>query len=197
MSHNNILYSSLVVTTIIFSLTCGNQTIDFSSFPKIDAHVHLRTFAPAFVEQAMEDNFQLFKICTRASSQAYIDEQFKFATYQKENFSNTVSFATTFSMEDWDTPDWQTKIIEGLKKYFAKGAIAVKVWKDIGMTFRDSEGNFIMIDEPSFDPILDLIACEGKTLIAHCGEPKNCYLPLDSMTANNDREYLNRANIID
>jgi predicted TIM-barrel fold metal-dependent hydrolase len=67
--------------------------------------------------------------------------------------------------------------------------VGVKVWKDIGMTFRDSLGNFIMIDDPRFDPVLKFIAKNNKTLIAHIGEPKNCWLPLDSMTVNNDRSY--------
>lgn len=187
--HKVLCFGSVITTSLLFVVGCGNKAIDFSSFPKIDAHVHLRTFNPAFVEQALEDNFRLFTICTKASSRSYIDEQFEFAKYQKDKYANTVSFATTFSMEDWGTPDWQAKVMERLKEDFKQGAIAVKVWKDIGMTFRDNEGNFIMIDDPSFDPIFDFISSEGKTVVAHIGEPKNCWQPLDSMTVNNDREY--------
>ncbi len=30
---------------------------------------------------------------------------------------------------------------------------------------------------------------QNLTLVAHIGEPRNCWLPLDSMTVNNDRKY--------
>jgi predicted TIM-barrel fold metal-dependent hydrolase len=46
-----------------------------------------------------------------------------------------------------------------------------------------------MIDDPRFDPIFRFIAENDKTVIAHIGEPKNCWLPLEEMTVNNDRNY--------
>ena len=188
MSHRSGFLLSIIGACI--GLTCcQNRPIEFDSFPKIDTHVHLRTYDPAFVQQAIHDNFRVLTIMTRSSSQANIDEQYRFAAYMKDNFPKTVFFATTFSMEDWGSPNWQTETIERLTNDFENGAIGVKVWKDIGMTFRDDDGNFIMIDDPGFDPILDFIASEDRTLIAHIGEPKNCWLPLDSMTVNNDRRY--------
>ncbi len=184
------LYYYLVIfAACIIIARCDYKLPDFVSFPKIDAHVHIRTYDPSFTEQAITDNFQFLTIVTRSSGQSFIDEQLKYATFQNNKFPNTVYFTTTFSMEKFGTPGWQDQTINQLKKDFASGAIAVKVWKDIGMTFRDQNGNFIMIDDPRFDPVLDFIASEGKSLVAHIGEPRNCWLPLDSMTVNNDREY--------
>lgn len=57
------------------------------------------------------------------------------------------------------------------------------------MVFRDENGEFIQIDNPKFDPVFDFIAPENKTLIAHIGEPLNCWLPVDSITVDNDRNY--------
>ena len=81
------------------------------------------------------------------------------------------------------------KVIRTLEKDFEEGAVGLKVWKDIGMTFQDSLGNFIFIDDPVFDPIFDFVASQGKPVIAHIGEPKNCWLPMESMTVNNDKSY--------
>ncbi len=69
------------------------------------------------------------------------------------------------------------------------GAIGVKVWKNIGMVERDKDGNFIMIDNARFDPVIDFIRKSGKTLCGHLGEPKNCWLPIEKMTVNNDKQY--------
>jgi predicted TIM-barrel fold metal-dependent hydrolase len=67
--------------------------------------------------------------------------------------------------------------------------VAVKVWKEIGMVLRDPGGRFVMIDDPGFDPVLDHIEKHNKTLVAHIGEPRNCWLPLDAMTVEADRSY--------
>lgn len=92
-------------------------------------------------------------------------------------------------MQGWDEPDWQEKTTAHLKNAFEKGAIGVKVWKNIGMEFKDKNDNFVMIDDSKFDPIFDFIESEGKTLTGHIGEPKDCWLPLDKMMASSNREY--------
>jgi len=190
MLNNNVLYLLILLLALgLVGTHCGKRPLSFETLSKIDSHVHIRTSEPSFIEQAQADNFRLLTIVTCSASQQEIDQQLHFAQFQQEKFPATVAFTTTFSMEGWGTPAWQSRTIERLKKDFEAGAIAVKVWKDIGMTFRDSSGNFIMIDDPAFDPILDFIAAENKTLVAHLGEPKNCWLPLDSMTVNNDRNY--------
>ncbi len=170
-------------------IACKTALPEFESFPKIDAHVHVRTTDPSFLEQAKSDHLQVLTITTRSASLSYIREQLEFAIFQKEIFPATIYYTTTFTMEGFGEEGWRDKVIAGLKKDFDNGAIAVKVWKDIGMTFRDNDSSFIMIDDPRFDPVLDFIAAEGKPLVAHIGEPKNCWLPLDSMTVKSDRSY--------
>ncbi len=168
---------------------CSPKPVDFYSLSKIDAHSHIYTKNPLVMELAKKNNFKWLSVTTESRSQEYIDEQLDFAIYQKENYPNSIWFTTAFSMEDFGKPNWISKTIARLQKDFDNGAIAVKVWKDIGMVFKDEHGKFIMIDDPTFDPVLDFIASQGKTLVAHIGEPKNCWLPVDSMTVNNDKKY--------
>jgi predicted TIM-barrel fold metal-dependent hydrolase len=104
-------------------------------------------------------------------------------------YPDRIAFLATFSMEGFETPGWSDRVIERLKQDFEDGAIGVKVWKDIGMTFRDSLGNFILLDDPRFEPLFSFIASQEKPLLAHIGEPKNCWLPIDSMTVQNDKNY--------
>jgi predicted TIM-barrel fold metal-dependent hydrolase len=71
----------------------------------------------------------------------------------------------------------------------ARGAVAVKVWKNIGMALRDAKGELVMLDDPGFDPVFAHVRAMGLPLIGHLGEPRNCWLPLEEMTTNNDRSY--------
>ncbi len=176
---------------IIFALVLAgcSQQPDFALFPKIDAHAHLETSDDSFVEVLTENNFLLLSLVTRSVSQTLIEEEFRYARDLYKEHPGSIAFATTFSMDGFGEPGWEVRTIEWLKENFDQGAIAVKVWKDIGMTFLDKDSSFIMIDDARFDPIWDFIKSQNKTLVNHVGEPLNCWLPLEEMTVRGDSSY--------
>jgi predicted TIM-barrel fold metal-dependent hydrolase len=170
-------------------LSCSSKEELYDRITKIDAHVHIRTGDPSIMELAKSEGFKFLTINTRSSSQEYIDLQMRYAKGMAEQYPDRLSFIATFSMEGFEEPGWADRVIRKLENDFKDGAIGVKVWKDIGMTFRDTLDNFVFIDDPLFEPILDFISRSGKPVIAHIGEPRNCWLPIDSMTVNNDKNY--------
>ncbi|PWK22533.1 amidohydrolase family protein [Maribacter polysiphoniae] len=179
----------LLLTWMVCSYSCGKKAPRFEDFPKIDAHVHIETADPAVIEFAKKENFKFITLCTGADNQEFIDGQLHPAQAQKTHFPKDFAYTTTFSMEGFDQPGWLEGVIKRLGEDFDQGAIGIKVYKDIGMTFRDSLGNFIMIDDQRFDPIFEYIEKQGKIVVGHLGEPKNCWLPIDSMTVKGDRAY--------
>ena len=166
-----------------------SRTPEFTSFPKIDSHFHLETSDDSFIEIMERNQFKLMTLVTRSAPQPVIQEEFNYAKALYDKYPETIAFATTFSMDGFGEPDWEERTLKWLEKSFNEGAIALKVWKDIGMTFQDKEGNFILIDDPRFDPIFDFVESEGKTLVNHNGEPKNCWLPLSEMTVKGESNY--------
>lgn len=180
---------SLIVTLFIFHACVQNTKDAYLKMPKIDAHVHINTLDSTFLEFAKSQNFRYITLTTGAESTANIRKELGMALYQLKKYPKTIAVATTFTMENFETPAWQQEVLDQLDADFKAGAIAVKIWKDIGMVFRDSLGAFIMIDDPRFDPILDFIESKDKTLVGHLGEPRNCWLPLDSMTVTSDQNY--------
>ncbi len=174
----------------IVSSCTGNKSVPrFEDFPKIDAHVHIQTSNPEIMKFAKTENFRFITLCVMSDSREYIDRQLQFAKAQREQFPQALAYTTTFSMEGFEDPGWLEEVINKLAEDFEEGAMGVKVWKDIGMTFRDSLGNFIMIDDRRLDPIFNFIEEEEKIVVGHLGEPKNCWLPIDSMTVNGDKAY--------
>ncbi len=179
----------LLAYALVFSGCSGSKEDLYHQITKIDAHVHIRTADPSIMEFSRTEGFKFLTINTASSSQERIDMQMGFAKKMNARYSDQISYITTFSMENFQEQGWIERVIQGLQKDFEEGAIGVKVWKDIGMTFRDSLGNFVFLDDPLFEPILNFIAASEKPMIAHIGEPKNCWLPLDSMTVKNDKSY--------
>jgi predicted TIM-barrel fold metal-dependent hydrolase len=166
---------------------CGKE--DFSKMEKIDIHCHISVDRPSFMEQAVVDNFRILTINTDAFLHPNIEEQQEFALKQIKAFPGQLAYLTTFSMKGWDDPNWQQKSIASLEESFKKGAIGVKIWKNIGMVEKDKEGKFIMIDNPKFDSIFNYLEKLNIPVCGHLGEPKNCWLPIEEMTVNNDKKY--------
>jgi hypothetical protein len=162
---------------------------DFAGVAKRDTHVHINTSDPSFIQQAKDDNFSLITVNVDAPHYPPLDEQESLAVSHVASFPGRVTYATTISVKGFNAPGWQEQMTARLIDSFNKGAVAVKFWKNIGMELKAPDGSFVMIDNPKFDPILRLIAHNNRTVIAHLGEPKNCWLPLSDMTTNNDREY--------
>lgn len=164
----------------------------YEDFEKIDAHVHVRDELPPIIDLAKEENFALLTICNHADDQAFIDRQRLSAVKMQGDHLQTLAYVTTFSMERFGEPGWIEETIQKLDEDFRQGTVGVKVWKDIGLSFTDSLGNFIQIDDDRFTPVFEFMAKNNKPLLAHIGEPRNCWLHLDSMTVNNDRDYFSK-----
>ncbi len=163
---------------------------DFSKVKKIDVHVHIDADRSTFVEKAMAYNFRLINVSLEVDD-GWNDVygKYGYGLHQHQSFPKTVDMVTAFAVSDWDDENWEGKVISWLDSCFKQGALGVKVWKNIGMVSRDTAGNLISIDDDRFDPVFRFIRDQGKTLMGHLGEPKNCWLPLDSMTTQNDRRY--------
>ena len=171
-----------------FMVSC-TSSLEFKTFPKIDAHVHLETSDDSFVQVMKDNHFKLISLVTRSEKMEVIRKEFDYAENLHMNHPRTIGFATTISMDGFGGPAWEEETIAWLQESFDRGAIAVKLWKDIGMTFRNADSSFIFIDDPRFDPILDFIEANNKTLTNHTAEPKNCWLPIEDMTVKGDRNY--------
>lgn len=163
---------------------------DFKTVEKIDAHVHINTAQPDYVQQGIEDNFRFITInLDDVNEPPPMEVQQQFALQQVKVFPKRVAYTTTISVRNFNTSNWQQQTIAYLKNSFAKGALAVKIYKVIGMSLRDKNGKLVMIDDPRFDTIFNFIIQNKIPVLGHLGEPKNCWLSLEKMTIKGDRNY--------
>jgi predicted TIM-barrel fold metal-dependent hydrolase len=162
---------------------------DYFKVKKIDIHAHVLTESPDMVEQAKADHFMLVSLNTEVPDEPPIDSQQYYILKLRRQFPDNLFYVTAFETATINQPGWADRQLSYLKNSFDSGALGIKVWKNIGMTIKDKDSNFIMIDNPVFDPIFDYLEQNKIPVIGHIGEPKNCWLPLDQMTTNNDRLY--------
>lgn len=180
----------IVFTAVLFSCSSDYYSIeDFSKVEKIDTHMHLNCADPALTQQARADNFKLLTVNVDVNDYVSVEDQEKFALQQIQQSPDNLQYLTAFTLQNWNSPEWTNEVIARLENSFKQGALGIKLWKNIGMAYKDSADQFIMIDNPRFDPIIEYIIKQDKTVMAHLGEPKNCWLPIEEMTVNNDRSY--------
>ncbi len=193
---NPFVHLLFLLVIVFISEGCNSNTDkdyytaeDFVKIKKIDVHAHQLTSRPDFVEQAIADNFILISLNSEVPDYPPIDSQQNFILQLRRHYPKDLYYVSAFETETINQPGWSDRQLTYLKKSFDSGALGIKVWKNIGMTIKDKDSNFIMIDNPVFDPIFNYLEKNNIPVIGHIGEPKNCWLPLDQMTTNNDRSY--------
>ena len=155
---------------------------DFEKVKKFDTHIHINTEQRAFIRLAKDNNFQFLDIIDDRPFGLPMADQELIAFKHLENYPEQMKVAATFSINDFDKPEWEERTISTLKESIKRGARAVKIWKNIGMDLRDKDGKFVMVDDPRFGKIFDFLVKNGIPVIGHNGEPRDCWKPLDEMT---------------
>ncbi|MDG5766273.1 amidohydrolase family protein [Balneolales bacterium ANBcel1] len=192
----NIFFSRLALLLssglLLLLIGCGDTYYDmndFRSVDKIDAHVHINVDDSPMIIQAREDNIRLVTVNV-GSDEISIYDQKEVALRIRENHSDRVDFLSALPLDHWDNRDaWVQNAMKHVRESRENGAVGIKVWKVIGMELRDEDGSFVQIDDPRFYPIFEYMTEHQMPLMGHIGEPKNCWLPLEEMTVNNDRDY--------
>lgn len=175
--------------------TGGRPSADIDDMKKIDIHTHISTDA-RYLRKVMDElNVKMFTVCNEGLKVERLEAQIQTAMAITRAYPRYYAWATTFGFADMYAPGWSAAVNEILRDHFEKGALAVKVWKEIGMEVKDPSGRFVQIDDPIFDPILDYIARQDKTLLAHIADPVQAWLSFDK-DWQHDRWYTEGETVI-
>jgi hypothetical protein len=148
---------------------------------RIDAHTHCYA-NPAEVALLESLDLKLLNICVAEySHRDWRKEQARPYQRQAADHSQTFAWCTTFDLPElpFKPRDYADRVIQGLQRDFDAGAIACKVWKNIGMELQDADGRYVMVDDSIFEPIFSFLEQSGRPLLTHLGEPLICWRPLD------------------
>jgi predicted TIM-barrel fold metal-dependent hydrolase len=145
----------------------------------IDAHAHVLESDPALTRMLERWNLHIVDILVVDDKDPArgLDRQRAAALAFIHSAHGHASLCTTFDPFRFSQPDFLKTTIDQLNQDFANGAIAVKVWKNVGMELKDSRGHYVMVDDPRLEPIFQDIAAHNKTLIAHQAEPDVAWTP--------------------
>lgn len=86
----------------------------------------------------------------------------------------------------WDChrPDFARRVVSQLQQAKAGGASGLKVFKQLGLGYRNPDGSLIRVDDSRWDPIWRTCGELGMPVIMHTADPSAFFLPID---ATNER----------
>ncbi len=161
----------------------------FTALEKIDAHLHFNVINREVLEAARRRNFSLITVNVDFPEFGPVTDQLATALKLRGMHPQTVRFVGSFSLQNWQSKDWLANTLTQIESDRLKGALAVKIWKNIGMSVRDERGALLFLDDERLDPLFDYLEDNGIVVMMHQGEPKNCWLPIEQMNLRYDREY--------
>jgi predicted TIM-barrel fold metal-dependent hydrolase len=164
--------------------------VSFAAVDPIDAHVHVYTDdlrVSAFLKQYNLHFVDIAVVDDRDPFYKALEPQLQDVLALVRSSGGHTSLCTTFSPYDFEKPGFSQRVIRQLNENFSEGAVAVKIYKTIGMEIKKTGDGYLMPDDPVFKPIYLDIAAHNRTVIAHLGEPTSCWLPPDP--ANVDYGY--------
>src|ERR1700683_3678093 len=151
----------------------------FAALEPIDTHVHAFKADSQFSDLITHLRLNVLDICVPDTHGIYgrLDIETARAKAFIQANQNHARLCVTFDPFGFGQKDFARKTVEQLRREFAQGAVAVKIWKNIGMELKTPDGKYVMPDDPVLEPIYPAIAHDNKTLSAPVAEPSSCWHP--------------------
>ena len=142
--------------------------------------MHIYEDTPGMHELMTEINIiKVLDVAVRGIDPELFEYRMNGARKLAEKYPDRYTWASTFPLWNINEPGYVGKTINGLDKNFEDGALAVKVWKDVGLSLKDGQGEHIHFDDPLFDPIIEHIIVNERPVLGHLAEPIHAWRPLE------------------
>ncbi|MES2222478.1 MAG: amidohydrolase family protein [Acidobacteriota bacterium] len=150
----------------------------FAALEPIDTHTHAFVDAPELYAMLKRLNLHTLDITLVDDFDPELKDlakERKDAWTVVHHSDGYIAMCSTFDPFKYKQPGFAANANRILNDDFSHGAVAVKIWKNVGMEIKDAKGNYIMPDNPVFEPIFKNIAAHDKTLVAHLADPNTIW----------------------
>lgn len=89
----------------------------------------------------------------------------------QDHLSHRFAIFLNINFEELDDDGWPDNALTLLEEGVKQGVKGLKVYKGLGLTDKDNDGNRIAIDDPRLDPIWAKCGHLGIPILIHSGEP--------------------------
>lgn len=170
--------STSASTTPVNGPFTATELQQFSTLDAIDTHTHAFQDAPALYAMLKRLNLHTLDITLVDDYNPELKDlanERKHAWNVVHRSDGYIAMCSTIDPFKFNRPGFAENANRIVNEDFSQGAVAVKIWKNVGMEIKDAKGNYIMPDNPVFEPIFKNIAAHNKTLVAHLADPNTIW----------------------
>jgi predicted TIM-barrel fold metal-dependent hydrolase len=171
------------------ALVLEDNTPKFAKFPVIDSHNHLGEFGQSiskfhghkwYSPKEIVDRMDQLNIVTIINLDGgWGDELKNNLDLYKSNYPERFAVFCWVDWEKIDQPNFAENWVKKLTDAVASGAQGLKVFKKLGLEYRDKKGSLILPDDPRLDPIWEAAGHLKIPVLIHSADPIAFFWPLD------------------
>lgn len=178
------------------TLVAPEHKLTRAKYPFIDVHNHQWSMPSQDINQLIKQMDGLnMQVMVNLSGRGYggggngldvnnSDYLVRSLTNVKKVDARRVVVFTNISFTGFGEDGWINKALRELEADVKAGARGLKIYKDLGLDYKDNKGKFIRVDDPRLDPIWAKCGELKIPVIIHTADPKPFWQPMD---ANNER----------
>ncbi|UCH66224.1 MAG: amidohydrolase family protein [Ignavibacterium sp.] len=183
------------------SLVVPENIIKRSKYPFIDAHNHQFDMSSEKLEIVVEGMDKLnMAVMVNLSGRGFIrkeiaDGKYEYRLRDTDYFKETITninkkyagrivLFTNIDFEGFGQEGWIEKILKEIELDVSRGAKGLKIYKNLGLTQQDNNGERVAVDDPRLNPVWEKCAELNIPVLIHTGEPFQFWQPKDK---NNER----------
>lgn len=148
-------------------------------FPVIDVHFHMDPDAdPHKVVETM-DQLNLQMVVNLGNHDMWGDKLKGYVAKWVKPFPTRFAVMANIDPSMVNDPEFGAKAVAQLENDVNNGAIALKIYKDLGLVWRNPNGKLIPADNPRFDPVWDACARLKIPVLIHVNDTMPFFDPVD------------------
>lgn len=161
------------------TLIVPGTIINKAKFPFIDIHGHQyrmsnQDLSPVIA--AMDTLNMAIMVNLSGQSGKKLKKSVKNIT---DNFPNRFVVFANIDFDGIGKPNWTSETVAQLRTDVENGARGLKIYKSLGLRYKDTNGNRVRVDDMRLDPIWALCGELGIPVLIHTADPKSFWNPLD------------------
>lgn len=150
-----------------------------AKFPFIDVHNHQFTMPIQNLDRLVSEMDELnMKVMVNLSG-----FRGKYLEWSLDNvnekYGNRFIVFLNIDFEELDDQGWPENTLKMMEEAKELGVKGLKIYKSLGLTDKDNNGNRIAVDDPRLDPIWAKCGELGIPVLIHTGEPNAFWSPKD------------------
>lgn len=165
------------------SLIVPENPIKKAKFPFIDVHNHQYNMPtqdiPALLKQMDSLNMKVMVNLSGRGSMNDNNHLVNAIQNAKKSTPNRIVVFTNVSFNGVGGPEWTSKTVAQLEADVKAGAQGLKVYKSLGFSAKDINGNILRVDDPRLDPVWAKCGELGIPVLIHTADPKQFWQEAD------------------